>query len=134
MPQTATSKRPVVYRQLEVFLSSQPDGRGSGHVVEIIEQALDGYRLVIAHQDPDQGDAHHPAPGRGDWPVMWIETRIVFSFLESSSFSSSSWCSAFDFEDEFEDDDEHDVPGYQALNPWLVRTPDRKWNRAGIKV
>jgi len=32
-------------------------------------------------------------------------------------FSSS--CSAFDF-DEFEDDGEHDVPGYQGQSPWLV--------------
>src|SRR2546428_7710507 len=41
-------------------------------------------------------------------------TRILFSFLESSLFPASSSCSDFDFEDEFEDDDEHDVRGYQG--------------------
>ena len=51
---------------------------------------------------------------------MQNETEILFSFLESSSFSSSSPCSTFDFEDEFEDDDEHDVRGYEGRSPCLV--------------
>jgi hypothetical protein len=41
-------------------------------------------------------------------------TRILFSFLESSLIPASWSCSDFDFEDEFEDDDEHDVRGYQG--------------------
>ena len=52
-------------------------------------------------------------------PVMWIKTRILFLSMESLSFSSSSSC--LDFEDEYEDNDEHRVLRYQRPEAWIVR-------------
>jgi hypothetical protein len=110
--------------------SFRPNLLGAGrasHVVEIIEQVLDGYRLLIAHQDPDVGMPITPLLAEAIGPLCGSKRELCSRLARLWWSGRSAHAGKRAMERAFHQ-------GYQGRSPWLVRTPDRKWNRAGIKV